>query len=307
MLNILVIGGSGQIGSHLRSEKKRNDFNYLFPSSSELNITKKKSINSFLDSKKLDLIINFGAYTNVDKAELEKKRANQVNNIGVSNLSYIANLKKIKVIHFSTDYVFGKDQIGIRKSTDRHSPINYYGLTKSLGENSVLRNSESNTIIRLASVCGEFGNNFIKTILRLILSKSEIQVINDQKISITNSKDVVHNIPYLIEFLNENNNMINKNRVYNFTNKGYTNWFSVAKLIKKEVEIILNKKIVCQIVPIKASEWVSLANRPLDSRLKVDFKKFEENNIFIRRWDVSVKETVKNLLPNMINEIKNGK
>lgn len=307
MLNILVTGGSGQIGSNLRSEKKGGGYNYFFPSSSKLDITKKSSIASFLNSNKLDIILNFAAYTDVDNAELEKKRANEVNNIGVSNLSNLANKKKIEVIHFSTDYVFGKNQIGIHKSTDKHSPINFYGKTKSLGEKSVLMNSDLNTVIRLASVCGEYGNNFIKTILRLILTKNKIQVISDQKISITNSKDIVTNIPYLIEFISKNNKLFNKKRVFNFTNKGYTSWFLVAKIIKKETEEILNKKISCKIIPIKSNQWISLAKRPLDSRLKVEFNRFEKNNIIIRRWDDSIKDTVKNLLPIILKELKDEK
>lgn len=301
MLNILVVGGSGQIGSELRSARKLKNFNYSFPDSSILDVTKKKSIKDYFNSNKIDLILNFAAYTKVDKAELEKKIAYSINNDGASNLSIMANRYDIDLFHFSTDYVFGKSQSGIKKPNDDCSPANYYGLTKSLGEKAVLDNMETSSVIRLASVYGEFGDNFVKTMLKLILTQNRVEVINDQKISLTNSKDLVKNIPYLIDFINKNRKP--NNRIFHFTNKGYTNWFSVANFIKKEVEFILNSKLSCELVPIKSKQWKSLAKRPLDSRLKVDYKKFEKSKIFLNNWQVGVQKTVKILLPIILDEL----
>lgn len=306
MSRILVIGGSGQIGSDLKYSKVKRNNKFIFPSSDELDITRKKSISEFLKKNKVDLVLNFAAYTNVDKAEVEKKRANNINNKGALNLSIETLKHEIGLIHFSTDYVFGKNNSTTNHYDDKVSPVNHYGYTKSEGEKAILLNSYLGFIVRLASVYGVYGNNFIKTIAKLLLTSNEIKVVSDQKISLTSSFELVNNIDYLIDLYNKNiNNDGYSPKIIHFTNKGYTNWYNVAKIIKSELQLILNKRINTNLVPIKSREWVSLAKRPLDSRLKVDFNELERNNIFLPKWEISVRDFVRKIFPTIKNNIEN--
>ena len=306
MSRILVIGGSGQIGLDLKSSKVKKSNKFIFPSSTELDIRKKKSINEFLKNNKVDLVLNFAAYTNVDKAEIEKRIANDINNKGALNLATETFKRQIGLIHFSTDYVFGKNNTTTNHFDKKVSPVNYYGYTKSEGEKAVLLNSDLGFIVRLASVYGFYGNNFIKTIAKLLLTSSEVKVVSDQKISLTSSAELVNNINYLIDLYNKNiNNHGYLPKIIHFTNKGYTNWYNVAKIVKSELQLILNKRINTNLVPINSRNWASLAERPLDSRLKVDFNELERNNIFLPKWEVSVRNFVRKIFPTIKNNIEN--
>ncbi len=292
---ILVTGGSGQVGSAIKLLKNKTKYHFLFPSSNEFNITKSHKMSNYLDKKNIDMIINLAAYTNVDRAEIAMKQSSEVNNRGVYLLASKAIKRNIELIHFSTDYVFGKGKNHIRKENEKKSPINFYGLTKSLGEDYVV-NSESNyLIIRIASVFGLQGSNFIKTMIKHLLEKDEIRVISDQKISMTSSFDVAENIFNLIKLYHRNSIQKKSRKIIHFTNKGYTNWYSVAKIVKDEMENALNMKINSKLVPIKSTEWASKAKRPKDSRLKVDFKYLESANIELPHWEESVRYTVKSV------------
>ena len=185
--SILVLGGSGQVGSELRDVYMKHDYKYYFPSSKILNITKENTIKKFLGNNKIDLILNFAAYTNVDRAEKEKKISQNINCNGASSLARIAQDYNVGVIQFSTDYVFGKGSSRIRKVNDKTSPVNHYGLSKSKGEKEVLRKNELGFIIRIASVYSKYGRNFVETMIKLLLAEEEVKVISDQKISVTSA------------------------------------------------------------------------------------------------------------------------
>lgn len=294
--SILVLGGSGQVGSELRDVYRKHDYKYYFPSSKILNITKENTIKKFLSNNKIDLILNFAAYTNVDRAEKEKKISQNINCNGASSLARIAQNYKVGVIQFSTDYVFGKGSSRIRKVNDKTSPVNHYGLSKSKGEKEVLRKNELGFIIRIASVYSKYGRNFVKTMIKLLLAEEEVKVISDQKISVTSAYDTANNIPYLIELYKKNIKEITNSRIIHFTNKGYTTWFRVAKVIRDELMINDKKRSLAKIIPIKAHEWKSLAKRPLDSRLKVDFRSLEREDIVLPSWDEGVRSVVKEIL-----------
>lgn len=301
MSNILVTGGSGQVGSDI---KLLSDNNYFFPSSVDLDIRKKKFIKDFINQNHIDFILNFAAYTKVDKAEKFKKIANDINFKGALNLAIEASKNDIGIIHFSTDYVFGGNKKGINFTNDKVSPVNHYGLTKSLGEQAVLKNCSLGFIVRLASVYGQFGDNFIKTMIRLLLTSQEVRVIHDQMISMTGSEELSNNLPYLIDLYNKKISDSKKGcRIIHFTNKGYTSWYKVAKIIKSEMEINLDKKLNVKLVPIKSRDWESLALRPADSRLKVNFKELERNKIFLPKWDISIRKFVKKILPSTLSEL----
>jgi len=293
-INILVTGGSGQIGSDLKSIKHSENLNLFFPDSETFNLLNKKTMMSFFENNKVDLILNLAAYTEVDNSEKNKVFCREVNLEGVITLGKIAKERDIGFIQVSTDYVFGNDNSGIRNINDVHQPLNYYGKIKSEAEKFILRNSESNFVIRMASVFGLTGKNFVKTIVRLILDKKDLDIVSDQKISLTSSLQFSKNFSYIIDLYKEK--IKSNDKIIHFTNKGYTNWYDVSIVIKNEMESLLNEKFKNNIRPISNKDWVSLAKRPDDSRLNVDFSELENFNIFLPSWDSSVRDLVKEFL-----------
>ncbi len=303
-MEVLVIGGSGQIGLTLKNlSQKHKKFQYYFPNSRLVDLRKRKSLSEFIDKKNIKMIINMGAYTNVDAAEKNKTVCEQINHRGAEFVALEAKKHNIGLIHFSTDYVFGKGPMKIRREGDKCFPINFYGLSKYRGEKAILKHSKNSIVIRLASVFSNQRINFIKTITKKLLVDKEIKIVSDQKISMVRAFDVAKNIPNLIELLAKKENL--ESRILHFTNKGYTNWFSVSKIVKNEIESFLNMKLDVKLIPIKSVNWKSDAKRPLDSRLGVNYKFLERNKIYLSDWKESVRNEVKNILPNMIKEIKN--
>lgn len=298
-LTILVTGGSGQIGSEIRHSLNTENISFLFPSSKELDIRKESSIKSFFNNNNFDLIINCAAYTDVDNAENNKKSAEQVNYLGAKFIAKESFLRDIGLIHISTDYVFGANSNGPFFPASKRDPSNFYGITKSLGEEAVLGANNKSVVIRMASIYSKFGNNFIKTICSKILESNEIKVVSDQLISLSSANSFSKNIN---EILNLYYKLIKKDnfdsRIIHFTDKEYTSWFSVANVINDEINNIVKPETECNIIPITTDNWKSIAKRPLDSRLEVDFSFFEKNNIFLENWENNVRSLVKLILKN---------
>ena len=179
-LKVLVIGGSGQVGTEIKNQKQKSNLNFLFPSSKALNLTNQASIKNFLNNDNFDYIINLGAFTDVNGAEKKKDITKKVNHTGVEILSKEADTKNIKLIHISTDYVFGKVLNAPFYPGDKKAPINFYGLTKSDGEDAVLTNHKSGIIIRFSSVFSQYGTNFVKSMIKLILTNRHVRVVSDE-------------------------------------------------------------------------------------------------------------------------------
>ena len=304
MSNILITGSNGQLGQSFKYyASKYQELNFIYKDFSQLNICDENQLRNFLESEKISFLINCAAYTNVDTAEEEIEKAQKINANAVEILTHLSLEYQFKLIHFSTDYVFGKGPMKIRREGDKCFPINFYGLSKYRGEKAILKHSKNSIVIRLASVFSNQRINFIKTITKKLLVDKEIKIVSDQKISMVRAFDVAKNIPNLIELLAKKENL--ESRILHFTNKGYTNWFSVSKIVKNEIESFLNMKLDVKLIPIKSVNWKSDAKRPLDSRLGVNYKFLERNKIYLSDWKESVRNEVKNILPNMIKEIKN--
>ncbi len=293
---VLFIGGSGQLGSQLRSLKETNG-NYNFPSSKVLDLTDTESISSYLENKKPDIIINSGAYTNVDKAEEEKELCNKINNIALYSLAKEAVKRNIGIIHISTDYVFGRNSSGPFHKQNEKNPNNYYGKTKALGEETLFNIHKESMIIRMASLFSVYKNNFVKNIFFNLLNKEEVKVITDQKISLTFAGDFSDNIDEIIEFyysIIKNENNIDK--IIHFVSPKYTDWFSVAEVIYDEIFLYDRNLIKAELIPIKMNEWASKAQRSKDTRLRVDELELLGNNINLTKWEDAVRLVVKNLI-----------
>ena len=244
--NVLLLGGNGQVGSEIKNINFSEKYNICSPNRNTLNLVNSDEIITYLDKNNFDFIINSSAYTDVDKAEVDKVNADILNHKVPEILSAEAKKRDIGLIHISTDYVFGKDNCGPYKHDSQKNPCNFYGLTKSFGEEAVLKFCKNSTIIRIASVFSCYGDNFVKKIVNLIVNQNEINVINDQYISLTNAKIFAQNIPQFIKI-----NCINRDiqsedlKIIHFTNFNYTTWYEVSLVILDEFwkEVLHYRKV----------------------------------------------------------------
>ena len=281
-MRILVTGASGQLGQQFKNNVSKSDHEFYFADEDELDITKKKEILDYIIIYKIEIIINCAAYTNVNDAETNKKRAIKVNLDAVRNLVEVCEEKKIKMIHFSTDYVYSSDNLSPIDEESNINPINYYGISKREGEKIIEKSSSDSIIIRTSWLYSMYGNNFVKTMIKKGENQEKIYVVNDQFGCPTYSKDLVECTLNIIV-----SKKLNNYKVYNFSNEGYTNWYDFTK------KIFELKKINCPIIAVSSDRNKSVANRPKycitdKSRIKDIF------NITIRKWDEALEEFIIN-------------
>ena len=281
-MRILVTGASGQLGQEFKNNVSNSDHEFYFTDENELDITKRRKILEYVTIHKIDLIINCAAYTNVNQSETNKKQAIKVNVDGVRNLVELCEEKKLKMIHFSTDYVYNSDNLNPVNEDSKINPINYYGISKREGERIIEKSSSDSIIIRTSWLYSMYGNNFVKTMIKKGENSDKVYVINDQFGCPTYSKDLVDCTLNIIA-----SNKLNKHKVYNFSNEGFTNWYEFTK------KIFELKKITCDIIPVDSNSYKATATRPKfsvtdKSRIKDIF------NILIRSWDEALEEFIIN-------------
>lgn len=280
----MVTGAKGQLGSELREISEKYSHKFHFLDIEELDITKKGDVDSFVYLNQINVIINCAAYTAVDKAEVEPELADQINHIAVGYLAEIANKYQTKLIHISTDYVFDGENHIPYKPLDDCLPKSEYGKSKRLGEEKLLELSlKDAVIIRTAWVYSTFGNNFIKTILRLAKERESLNVVDDQIGSPTNARD-------LALFILENLDKINweGTKVFHFTNEGICSWYDLAKMICSI------KELDCKINPIPSTQYPTPAKRPLYSVLsKEDTRSYFQ--VEVPYWIDTLKYCLRNL------------
>jgi dTDP-4-dehydrorhamnose reductase len=279
MNNILVTGSNGQLGSEIRVlEKDYQHYNFFFTDVNQLDITIKEAIEEFVNKNKINIIINCAAYTAVDKAESEFELANEINHIAVKYIAELAKLYSCKFIHVSTDYVFDGEAYEPYVEDDITNPQSVYGRTKLDGELTLQRIAPENSIIiRTSWVYSNFGNNFVKTILRLGNDREVLNVIQDQVGTPTNAADLAN---IILEILPKIRNK--EVEFYHFSNEGVCSWYDFAKAI---FEI---RSIDCKVKPIATKIYPTPAKRPSYSVLsKLKIK--ETYNIEIPYWRDSLK------------------
>ena len=280
--NILVIGVNGQLGSEIKELSSNYDYNFLFTTSKELDITEHKKVKEFIKENNIKTIINCGAYTGVDKAEDEKELANDINHLAVKNLAILSNEFGIKLIHISTDYVFDGENFKPYTEDDITNPNGIYGQTKLDGENAMISiNPLNSIIIRTSWVYSSFGNNFVKTMLRLGKEKDELGVIFDQVGTPTYARDLAKTILDILPNIKND-----KTEIYNYSNKGVLSWYDFAK------EIMRMAKLDCIINPIETKDYPTPAKRPHYSLLNKSKIK-QEFHITIPYWKDSLDECLK--------------
>lgn len=289
--NVLVTGANGQLGNELRELKKRtnNIFRFIYTDVNELDITSFPQVCDFVEQNKITYIINCAAYTAVDKAEIEPEKAYLINHTGVENLAHAAKKYNCRLIHISTDYVFDGKSNTPYTEEEKTNPISVYGKSKRKGEEAVLEIQPEFAIIRTSWLYSEFGTNFVKTMLKLMNDKKEINVVTDQKGSPTYAADLAEMIMVMLEDAEKTEW---KKGIYHFSNQGETTWFDFAEKIKELAHI--DK---CRLNPVKTEEYKTLAERPRYSVM--DKSKIESTfHVTIPHWEDALKRCIKKLTIN---------
>lgn len=252
-MKYLITGGTGQLGHDIVKELiSRGELNYLAPTTKEMNITNKDEVEKVILGYKPDIIFHCAAYTAVDKAEEDRENCYNVNVNGTKNIVEVAKRINAKVVYISTDYVFDGTKKTEYETEDITNPINYYGYTKLLGEKEVQQLNDY-LIVRISWVFGENGKNFVKTMLNLAETKTELSIVSDQIGSPTYTKDLSKLLLDMIEN--------NKKGLFFATNEDFCSWYEFAEYIFKinNINIKLNK--------VLTKDYKTLAKRPLNSKL----------------------------------------
>ena len=252
MTTILVTGGNGQLASCIKDvEKQYDDLNIIYTDYLELDICDLDQVKSFFESnKQINYCINCAAYTAVDKAETEAEKVFEINATGAKNLAYVCNDHGAVLIHVSTDFVFDGEKNEPYTETDAANPISVYGASKLQGEVEIQQALKEHFIIRTSWLYSEYGNNFMKTMLRLAETRDGISVVSDQIGTPTYAGDLAEIIIQII------NTKTEKYGIYHYSNEGVASWFEFAKEIFK----LTKNKI--KVNPIPSIEYLTPAKRP---------------------------------------------
>ena len=285
-MHILVTGSNGQLGNEMRVlSKEHTKHQYFFTDVIEaddtylLDITDKTAVSAFVEAHSIDLIVNCAAYTNVDKAEEDEATAQKIN---ADALAVLGN-QGIKVIHISTDYVFSGDEHLPCRESDPVAPRTAYGRTKYMGEKNLLAACPEAVILRTAWLYSTYGNNFVKTMIRLGQEKEKLGVVFDQIGTPTYAADLAWAIFTVIETPAWHPG------VYHFTNEGVCSWYDFTLAIHELAGITK-----CQVRPILSEEYQYKTPRPHYSVL--DKSKFKKTfGVEIPHWKASLERCIKKL------------
>lgn len=274
-MKILITGAKGMLAKEV-IEKFQKGNELILTDVKDLDITDEQAVLDYVTNLKPDYIINCAAFTAVDKAEECKELAEKINGEGPTNLAKAAKQAESKLVHISTDYVFGGelDLTKDYKEDDEKKPVTVYGITKLHGEYGIEANMSDYYIFRTAWLYGIGGKNFVKTMTKLGTDKDELSVVSDQHGSPTYAKDlaeiiyqsVYKKIPY---------------GIYNATNEGYTTWYDFTK------EILSEQGIDCKVNPVTTQEYIEMmkvtqAKRPYNSQMSK--AKLKAQGIKIPDW-----------------------
>ena len=254
-MNIVIIGKSGQLASELSRELENSEHNVMYLGRDDVDITNSSDIEEKLSTLKADVLINASAYTAVDKAEEDTEACKAINTLAVKNLANFCKANSVFMVHVSTDYVFNGHKGSPYLTDDPIEPQGAYGKTKADGEKALLEIlPEASCLIRTAWVYSSHGNNFVKTMLRLMAEKPQLGVIDDQIGTPTWAKGLAEACVSAAE-----NHTVG---VYHWTDEGVASWYDFAVAIQ-ELGIekgLLDKSI--PVLPIPSSQYPTPAKRP---------------------------------------------
>lgn len=265
-MRYLILGAGGQLGQEWCHRLREDGIPHQALTSADCDITKPDEIADFLDLVKPDTVVNAAAYTKVDKAESEPERAFLVNGMAVGRLAKACAERKIRLIHYSTDYVFTGSREDAARFRDGYpedhdpAPIGTYGASKADGERRFIESGVDGLIIRVAWLCGRYGANFVKTMLRLAGERTELRVVADQRGAPSFTDNVVANSLYL--------DGLGLSGIWHVASTGVTTWHGLAS------EALRVKGLATPVIPITTADFPTPALRPAFSKLSV--RKLEE-------------------------------
>lgn len=283
MKNILVTGANGQLGNEMRVLSAENkEYDYFFTDVAELDICNKEAVMAFVKENNINVIVNCAAYTAVDKAEDNAELCMKLNCDAVGYLAEAATANDAEFIQISTDYVFDGTNHLPYKETDPTCPNSVYGVTKLAGETKAAAYCKKTMIIRTAWLYSTFGNNFVKTMIRLGKEREALGVVFDQIGSPTNARDLASAIFAAID-----KGIVPG--IYHFSNEGVCSWYDFTKSIHRIAGIT-----TCKVNPLHTDEYPAKAPRPHYSVL--DKSKIKRTyGIAIPHWEESLEECIKDL------------
>lgn len=283
MKKVLVFGASGQLGHCLKKVADEQQLPEIyFPGEDEANILNEANLETLFANYKPQFCINCAAYTAVDKAEEDMHTARKVNAEGAANLAKLCKANGVTLIHVSTDFVFEGNTPYPLTETDAANPINVYGLTKLEGEQAIAEILPEHYILRTSWLYSEFGNNFVKTMLRLGAERNELNIISDQVGTPTYAIDLAECILAIIAADNK------QYGIYHYSNEGVTSWYDFAQAIFD----ISNTQV--KAYPIRTSQYPTPAVRPTFSVM--DKAKVKSTfNVQIPYWRHSLETCIKRL------------
>lgn len=283
-MKILITGSNGMLAHDLIEELK-GDNELILADREALDITNKEQVFNFIENEKPEVLINASGYTAVDNAEDEDQKdiCMNINANGVKYLAEACAKNNVKLVHYSTDYIFdGQNMDGYKEENRTMGPVNFYGRSKYEGESNIFRVENDNYafqyyILRITWLYGKEGKNFVKTMLKLSETNPEINVVDDQYGNPTYTVDVAKRTRYILD------QKLPKG-IYHVTNSGYTNWYDFAR------EIFRLKNIKTKVNPVKSSQFKTKAIRPKYSMLintKIEPK--------MRNWKEALEEFLKTI------------
>ena len=283
--NLLITGANGQLGNEMRNLLASDrQFNSFFADIDTLDITDAHAVYHFVESNKIDIIINCAAYTAVDKAEDDLVVCAKINVDAVGKLAGTARNCGAKVLHVSTDYVFDGFNYQPYTEDDNTNPKTAYGITKRDGERLLLRTAPDSIIVRTAWLYSPYGKNFVKTMINLGREKEQLNVVCDQIGTPTCAADLAAAIYAIIsadEWLPG---------IYNFSDEGVCSWYDFAKAIHRLAGIG-----TCKVLPVRTKDYPTRATRPLYSVL--DKSKIKKTfGIEIPHWEESLAKCIKTII-----------
>lgn len=251
--NVLITGANGQLGNEMRRLGAVSPNNYIYTDVAELDITDAAAVAQFVKENTVNIIVNCAAYTNVDKAESDEPTAELINATAVANLASAMKEVDGTLFHVSTDYVFGNEGNTPRTEDMPLNPLGVYGRTKLRGEQAIAETGCKAIIIRTAWLYSEFGNNFLKTMMRLTAEREELNVVFDQVGTPTYAGDLALAIFSIIE----GGLYAGNEGIYHFSNEGVCSWYDFATEIAMAAG-----NTACKVLPCHSDEFPSPVKRP---------------------------------------------
>lgn len=254
--NVLVTGAGGQLGSELAEQQNSRNlpFRFIFTDVGELDVTNREDVIAFTRDHAIRYIVHCAAYTAVDRAEDDADTAFLVNATAVENIAVAAKQIGAKVVHISTDFVFDGQSDKPYTEKIQPNPLSVYGRTKLCGEQLLQEVGGEWIILRTSWLYSSFGNNFVKTMMRLMHERDTLSIVDDQRGTPTYAADLAEMIVRILQFSEENEW---KSGIYHFSNEGETTWFRFAEEIKRAAGIS-----GCKLLPVTTHEYGAAAPRP---------------------------------------------